>query len=133
MKRPKSKMFGIKEIGFVKSNFSEPTDPKEMKKHESFIIIHEYFEKGLYKIEEHQHLQVIFNFHLANGYELLDTTYDGYKRGIFSSRTPRRPSSIGLTKVELLEKDGRILKVIGLDALDGSPVFDIKPYSDIMD
>jgi len=44
-----------------------------------------------------------------------------------------RPSALGVTKVKLLKRDGRILKVIGLDTLDGSPVFDIKPYSDIMD
>lgn len=133
MKEKDNKYNEIKEIGTIKSKFSEPTNPLEMKKHESLIIIHEEYEQGLYRIEENQYLQILFNFHLSRGYELLDSTYDGLKKGIFASRSSMRPSALGLTKVKLLKRDSRILKVIGLDALDGSPVFDIKPYSDIMD
>jgi tRNA-Thr(GGU) m(6)t(6)A37 methyltransferase TsaA len=48
--------------------------------------------------------------------------------GIFACRTQYRPNSIGKTTVRLLSRDGNILKVKGLDALDGSPVLDIKPY-----
>jgi len=123
----------IMEIGTIRSRFSVPTDPIEMKKHQSVIIIHKDYEQGLYRIEENKYLQILFNLHLSRGYELIDSTYDGMKKGIFASRSSRRPSALGLTKVKLLKRDGRILKVIGLDALDGSPVFDIKPYSDIMD
>jgi tRNA-Thr(GGU) m(6)t(6)A37 methyltransferase TsaA len=48
--------------------------------------------------------------------------------GLFATRTPNRPNRIGVTIVKLLERKGNILKVKGLDALDGSPVLDIKPY-----
>ena len=124
------KIIGFEEIGIVKNKFSKPTDPREMKKEKSIIIIHKNYENGLYKIEESEYLQILFSFHLSKGFDLIDNTYDGINRGIFASRSPRRPNALGLTKIKLLEKNGRFLKVIGLDALNGSPVLDIKPYSD---
>ncbi len=48
--------------------------------------------------------------------------------GLFATRTPNRPNRIGKTTVRLLERRGNILRVKGLDALDGSPIIDIKPY-----
>jgi tRNA-Thr(GGU) m(6)t(6)A37 methyltransferase TsaA len=48
--------------------------------------------------------------------------------GIFATRAMFRPNPIGLTVVELLKVDGATLTVRGLDAYDGSPVLDIKPY-----
>jgi tRNA-Thr(GGU) m(6)t(6)A37 methyltransferase TsaA len=47
--------------------------------------------------------------------------------GVFSTRSPDRPNPIGLHSVELLEKDGRRLHVRGLEAIDGTPVLDLKP------
>jgi tRNA (Thr-GGU) A37 N-methylase len=47
-------------------------------------------------------------------------------RGVFSLRSPMRPNPIGLTRVRLLKKEGNTLLVEGLDALDGSPIIDIK-------
>ena len=46
--------------------------------------------------------------------------------GVFATRSPVRPNPIGLTRVELLKRKGNVLFVKGLDALDGSPVIDIK-------
>ncbi len=48
--------------------------------------------------------------------------------GVFATRSPRRPNSIGLTVVELLGREGASLRVRGVDMLDGTPVLDIKPY-----
>jgi tRNA (Thr-GGU) A37 N-methylase len=48
--------------------------------------------------------------------------------GVFATRSNYRPNYIALTTVELLAVDGHVLKVKGLDALDGTPVLDIKPY-----
>ena len=48
--------------------------------------------------------------------------------GVFASRSPYRPNKIGLTIVELLKVEENILYVKGLDAIDGTPVLDIKPY-----
>ena len=49
--------------------------------------------------------------------------------GVFSLDSPSRPNPIGLTIVRLLERRGRFLKVKGLDAFDGTPILDIKPYT----
>ncbi len=47
-------------------------------------------------------------------------------RGVFALRSPMRPNPIGVTSVEVLEVDGAVLRVSGLDAMDGSPIVDIK-------
>jgi tRNA-Thr(GGU) m(6)t(6)A37 methyltransferase TsaA len=48
--------------------------------------------------------------------------------GIFATRSPQRPNPIGVTAVQLLEVRGNMLRVRGLDAIDGTPVLDVKPY-----
>jgi len=53
------------------------------------------------------------------------------KVGVFATRTRSRPNRIGLAVVKLLERRGNSLKVQALDALDGTPVLDIKPYDPI--
>ena len=50
--------------------------------------------------------------------------------GAFATRTPNRPNRIALSSCKLQEINGNVLKVKGLDAYDGSPVIDIKPYSE---
>ena len=48
--------------------------------------------------------------------------------GLFASRSPHRPNSIGKTTAKLLKRERNVLTVSGLDAIDGTPVIDIKPY-----
>lgn len=48
--------------------------------------------------------------------------------GIFATRSPQRPNPIGICAVELLDVRGNVIRVRGLDALNGTPVLDIKPY-----
>ncbi len=48
--------------------------------------------------------------------------------GVFATRSPVRPNPIGITVVKLLERQENVLKVLGLDAYDGTPVLDVKPY-----
>ena len=120
-------------IGFVKNKFEKPTSPEEMKKHKSRIIIKDKFEKGLFKIEESNLLQMIFYLHLSQGYELKRERRYGGIRGVFASRSPHRPNPIGITTVKLLNKNKNELIITGLDAVNGTPVIDIKPYSKKMD
>ena len=53
---------------------------------------------------------------------------DDRPHGVFATRSPRRPNPIGLTVVELLGREGPVLRVRGIDMLDGTPILDIKPY-----
>lgn len=55
------------------------------------------------------------------------------ERGVFSTRSPHRPNPISLHTVELLEIRGNVLRVRGMDAIDGTPVLDIKPHSPELD
>jgi tRNA (adenine37-N6)-methyltransferase len=50
------------------------------------------------------------------------------RRGVFATRSPYRPNPIGLSAVELLGIEGRVLRVANLDLLDGTPILDLKPY-----
>ncbi|MTI61619.1 MAG: tRNA (N6-threonylcarbamoyladenosine(37)-N6)-methyltransferase TrmO [Firmicutes bacterium] len=126
-------MCKLQVIGEVRSKFKETADPDEMRKHDSGIIIKPEFVEGLYKIEDNDYLQVIFYFHLSEGYQLVGPRRFGKVRGVFASRSPKRPSPIGVTTVKLLGRKGNVLKVSGLDAVNGTPVVDIKPYAAVVD
>jgi tRNA-Thr(GGU) m(6)t(6)A37 methyltransferase TsaA len=65
----------------------------------------------------------------VDGYDLVaHPPSDDRPHGVFATRSPWRPSPIGLTVVQLLGRDGPRLRVRGVDMLDGTPVVDIKPY-----
>lgn len=74
-------------------------------------------------------LWLIFAFHLNEGWKSrVKPPRGGPKRGVFATRSPHRPNSIGLSAVELIMIEGRTLHLRGVDLLDGTPVLDIKPY-----
>ncbi|WP_204702393.1 tRNA (N6-threonylcarbamoyladenosine(37)-N6)-methyltransferase TrmO [Halanaerobacter jeridensis] len=123
----------MEKIGIVKSEFEKPVNPEKMKEYESTLVIDEEYARGLEGLEVGQSLQVIFNFHLIDDYKLFGPKRIGEPRGVFASRSPKRPNGLGVTAVELLAKDGNQLRVKGLDAIDGTPILDIKSYSKLMD
>jgi tRNA-Thr(GGU) m(6)t(6)A37 methyltransferase TsaA len=122
-------MIKIRPIGTVKNKFKESTDPFVMRKNKSKIIINPEFEDGLYRIEESVYIDITFHFHKSEGYRLKGPIYNGNVKGVFASRSPRRPSTLGHTTVKLLSRKGNELTVSGLDAINGTPVLDIKPYN----
>lgn len=89
---------------------------------------------GLKDIEQCSHLFVLFWLHLGDRSRLLATPpHDRKEHGVFATRSPSRPNLIALDIVELLEAKGNRITVRGMDALDGSILLDIKPYSAEMD
>lgn len=123
----------IEYIGSIRSEFKEHADPEVMRKAKSTIVIDPEYEEGLYKIEDNDYIQVVFYFDKSEGYDLIGKRRGGVTKGVFASRSPRRPSPLGVTVVELLSRNGRELNIKGLDALDNTPVVDIKPYVDFID
>jgi tRNA-Thr(GGU) m(6)t(6)A37 methyltransferase TsaA len=126
-------MFTFKAIGHVSSPYQDTSKvPKGLgAKHEAegVLEITPEFELGLTDIEGFSHLFVIWAFDRSEGFALLGTPpSDNRPHGVFATRSPRRPNPIGLTVVELLRRDGRLLHVRGVDMLDGTPILDIKPY-----
>jgi tRNA-Thr(GGU) m(6)t(6)A37 methyltransferase TsaA len=121
-------------IGYVKSPYTSTKEiPKGLgAKHdaEGVIEIREEFAAGLADIEGFSHLYVIWEFDRASGgFDLVSTPpADDRPHGVFATRSPRRPNPIGLTVVELLNREGALLHVRGVDMLDGTPILDLKPY-----
>jgi len=127
------KSFTMKPIGFVRSPHTDTSQiPRGAgAKHttEGTIEIRPDLEPGLQDLDGFSHLFVVWVFHRSEGYELVGTSpTDNKPHGVFATRSPRRPNPIGLSVVELLRREGRILFLHGLDMLDGTPVLDIKPY-----
>jgi len=126
-------MLTMEPIGYVRSPFAQAGEvPKGLgAKHdeEGVLEIREDLAAGLKDIEGFSHLYVIWTFHRSDGYTLVSAPpTDDREHGVFATRSPRRPNPIGLTVVELLGRDGRNLRVRGVDMLEGTPILDIKPY-----
>jgi tRNA-Thr(GGU) m(6)t(6)A37 methyltransferase TsaA len=126
-------MITMQPIGVVRSPFTATTQiPKGCgARHEAegTLEILPEFDQGLMDIEGFSHLYVIWLFDRAGEYSLLGTPpTDDRPHGVFATRSPRRPNPIGLTVVRLLGREGPILRVTGVDMLDGTPILDIKPY-----
>ncbi len=95
----------------------------------SQVEVFKEFEEGLKDVEGFSHIIVIYWFHKSQGYHfLVKTPWDDSLHGLFTTKSPHRPCPLGLTVVELVAREKNILKVKGLDAIDGTPLLDIKPY-----
>jgi tRNA-Thr(GGU) m(6)t(6)A37 methyltransferase TsaA len=117
-------------IGHVENDFDEPAPPSEIQAIESRIIIDPSLVEGLKGLEPGQRIMVIFCFHRSQGFDLLQHPRGDKsrpRRGVFALRSPRRPNPIGVTVVDLVAMEGNVLRVQGLDAINGTPVLDLKP------
>ena len=91
-------------------------------------VFPEYAE-GLEDIDGFSHLILLYHCHLSKTYSLKVKPFlDDALHGVFATRAPARPNSVGLSVVRLLQVDGRMLTIRDVDVLDGAPVLDIKPY-----
>lgn len=113
-------------IGFLHNSCQESRTPEEIKKEISEIEVLPPFREGLEGIEQCEYLDVVFGFHQEKCIELQTRIRTGEMKGIFATRSPKRPNHIGITTVKLRRREGLRLYVEGADALDGSPILDIK-------
>ena len=123
----------LQEIGVVHNDYKNLTDiPRQgrMSEEISEIEIHPNFADGLLHIERNKYLIVLYWAHLAKR-DIRKTLPPMSKEihGVFASRSPGRPNPLSLCIAELIAREGTILRVKGLDALDGSSIIDIKPYT----
>jgi tRNA (adenine37-N6)-methyltransferase len=87
------------------------------------------YEKGLQDIDGYSHIILIYHFHLSKNCDLLVKPFlDDKLRGVFATRAPRRPNSIGFSIVKLIRVDGNRLEIEDVDIIDQTPLLDIKPY-----
>ncbi len=125
-------------IGIVKSPVVEAVDDG-WGDVESAIVLNDEFARGLDGIEQWSHVIVVFWMHEATFDPARDLARrprgraDMPEAGIFAQRARHRPNPIGITAVRLLRRDGNTIYVRGLDAIDGTPVIDVKPYVPVYD
>lgn len=121
----------LKAIGIVKNEIKEPTH-QYSDNIVSEIIIDNSLVEALDNLDEFSHIIVLYWIHRSRRPAPMKVHPRGDLerglRGVFSTRSPSRPNPIGKATVRLLERKGNVLKVRGLDAINGSPVLDIKPY-----
>jgi tRNA-Thr(GGU) m(6)t(6)A37 methyltransferase TsaA len=121
-------------IGVVKNGIHEtPKQANWQLDTVSELVIDPEWEAGLEGLEDFSHIIVLFWFDRINEEEVLLKVHPMHREdlqvtGLFATRTPNRPNPIGETVVPMIERKGNVLKVKGLDALDGTPILDIKPY-----
>ena len=122
----------LEPVGFVKTEAvgKEVRDKNVV----SQLIFREELTEALEGVEEFSHLFVLFWLHEMSdeGRRIMKVRPRGRRDmpllGIYATRTPHRPNPIGLTRVKLLKVEGNVVTVQGLDAFDGTPVLDIKPF-----
>ena len=125
-------MLRLSPIGHVQ-NEVEPWEHVTWEEIESRILIYEEWEEGLQGLQEFSHIVVIFWLDRPKEIETPLKVHPEAKEdmplvGLFATRTPLRPNPIGVTTVQLLAVENNELTVRGLDAFNGTPVLDIKPY-----
>jgi tRNA-Thr(GGU) m(6)t(6)A37 methyltransferase TsaA len=119
----------LRPIGYVENEFSAPATPENIRSTESRLVIDASLVEGLQGFEAGQRIMVVFYFHRSKGYDLLQHPRGDPsrpKRGVFTLHSPNRPNPIGVTIVDLISVDRNVLRVRGLDAIDGTPLLDLK-------
>jgi formylmethanofuran dehydrogenase subunit E len=120
----------LKSIGIIHSPYKNRKEsPPQGREEICWIEVSEQYAEGLKDIDGFSHLILLYWFHQGKDFSLLvKTPWSPELHGLFSTRSPDRPNSLGFAVVELIERKGNKLKVKGLDALEGTPLLDIKPY-----
>jgi tRNA (adenine37-N6)-methyltransferase len=107
-----------------------PIQPTYAKGCRGWAEIFPEYEEGLRDLEGFSHIYLLYHFHLSKSVNLLVKPFlQDVERGVFATRAPTRPNAIGLSVVELVSREGRIVKLDRVDILEGTPLLDIKPYT----
>ena len=128
MKGLGGKQIGIRPVGFV-SRISQEENDRD-RSLVARIVFDETLAPALDGIEEWSHIYVISWLDRAQLGEEPILHHPSSGLGIFAARSPIHPNPFGLALVELVKREGNVLWVRGLDAYDGTPVLDVKPYPD---
>lgn len=128
----------MKKIGIVEScyqdKFGTPRQPGLAPASLAWIRINKEWqpESALQGLSEFSHLWVIFEFHQNTNKTYHSKVHPprmgGKQIGVFATRSPHRPNSLGLSLVKIEKVEGDSILISGIDLVDGTPVLDIKPY-----
>ena len=126
--------YTVDPVGWVRAGRDDVEETDPWGQVVSTIVVEDRFgDDCLVGLEDFSHVELLFVFHLATERD----DYTGTRRprgradlpavGVFSDRGPRRPNRIGSTTCEVVDCAGRVMRVLGLDAVVGTPILDIKP------
>lgn len=120
-------------VAFVKNSRNEVADDFWGNLISEIELTGKFTEKAFKGLSEFSHAEILFYFHKSEPGNVITSArhprgnVNFPETGIFAHRVKDRPNHLGLSIAEIIEVRGKILKVKGLDALNGSPVIDIKP------
>jgi tRNA-Thr(GGU) m(6)t(6)A37 methyltransferase TsaA len=122
-----------KPIGIVRTPYKDlnkiPNQPSQSKGTHGFVEIYPEYQEGLKDLDGFSHIILLCHFHRISGFKLSVVPSEETKvRGLFATRSPRRPNPIGFSVVQLNGVQENRLIVSDLDILDDTPLLDIKPY-----
>jgi len=121
----------MKPIGYVSTDAEAIPRCWVVSDVEGALVIDEAYSEGLRDIQPGQHIDVIFHFHespeFTTEYMRITPPTRREEVGVFSTRSPFRPNPVGLSRLQVLGIDGSVIRVKGLDMLDGTPILDMKP------
>ena len=119
-------------IGHVRNDIEGQSDLEGREEKLSVIELLPEYVDGLYRIEWHSEVEILFHLDRSQGYEMVIRPRNDPANpevGVFATRSPNRPNGIAVTRVKVIEHSGNRLVVKGLDAFNGTPVIDIKCVS----
>jgi len=129
----------IRPIGIIHTPFADvnnnvPIQGRILPDTEGYIELYTEYIEGCRDVDGYSHIILIYHLNRCTDERLTVIPYmDSEERGIFSTRSPHRPNHLGMTIVELAGIENNILKIKGVDMLDGTPLIDIKPYNPDID
>jgi tRNA-Thr(GGU) m(6)t(6)A37 methyltransferase TsaA len=124
----------LEPIGYVRGGRAEPVDDHWAGVESTIELEDRYSPESLNGLDEFSHLDVVYFFHQVDPGEIVETARHprgnrAWPRvGIFAQRARMRPNRIGVSTCRLRNVEGRCLLVADLDAMDGTPILDIKPH-----
>ena len=123
----------LRPIGVIRSPYrtqaGTPIQSVYAEQVEGNVIVDEAFEAALADIEGFERIWLVYWFDRVGAFKPLVVPYrDTREHGLFATRSPCRPNAIGMSVVRLLGRERNVLRVQGVDILDGTPLLDIKPY-----
>jgi tRNA-Thr(GGU) m(6)t(6)A37 methyltransferase TsaA len=129
-------MVEVKPIGFVRSPRRDLSDDFWGKVEAEIVLGEDLPEAAFAGLGDFSHVEVLFLMHKVDPAKIETGARHPRERmdwplvGIFAQRGKARPNRIGLSRATILAAEGRVLRLRGLDAIDGSPVLDVKPWMD---
>jgi len=123
----------LEPIGLIHTPYTQlkqmPIQAKGAADTNATLEIDALYQEGLKDLEGFSHIYIFYHFHKATRIELEVTPFmDTKKRGVFATRSPLRPSHMGMSITQIISVCDNIVTIQGIDVLDGTPLIDIKPY-----